>query len=97
MAPVHGDRPSVGLIETHDHTYRCGLSSPVGSEEAGHVSRFDVEAEIVNREFVAVTLREAPGRNRVLMRVGTPVPSPSNCSGSRPVAASCLPAFHRGG
>src|SRR5690606_13370947 len=48
-----------GLVEPEDHAHGRGLARPVGAEEPGDLARCDAEGQVVDGEFLAVSLGEA--------------------------------------
>ena len=54
-------RPGGGPDEVEQQANRGGLARPVGAEEADDLPGLDVEAEMVEGQNVAVSLRQAVG------------------------------------
>jgi hypothetical protein len=53
---VDADRSGVGSIQPHDHPHGRRFACPVGSEEAGDLTRFDVETEPVDGHLLPESL-----------------------------------------
>ena len=58
---VHHGAPGIGRVEAHDHAHGGRLAGAVGAEEAGDDTRGDREAEVVDRQGLAVALRQSVG------------------------------------
>ena len=55
------DRAVVGRVQAQDQAHGGGLAGPVRPEEAGDDARADVEAQLVDRRYLAVALGQAVG------------------------------------
>lgn len=59
VGPAVDERRAVrGVVEAEDHPHRGGLPGPVGTEEAGHPARRDVQGQFVDGGGPAVAFRQ---------------------------------------
>jgi hypothetical protein len=76
--PVHECRPRGGQVEAEHDPHGGGLAGAVRPEEPGDLARFDVEAQVVHGQDVAVASRQAAHLDH-----SCPSSSPSSTHSSR--------------
>ncbi len=66
MGFLHSDRARSGGAEAEDHSHRCGFAGAVRPEKPRHHTGFHCEREIVDGDFVTVSLRQMLGFDHVV-------------------------------